>query len=100
MHVIKYLKGSRTLGIKYQRDPTATANFSPPEAFSDSDWGGPHTKARRSVGGYVFKLAGGLIAWQAKRQTCVATSLNEAEYIATSKASREAYWIREIMKDL
>jgi hypothetical protein len=37
MHVIKYLKGSRTLGIKYQRDPTATANFGPPEAFSDSD---------------------------------------------------------------
>jgi hypothetical protein len=52
------------------------------------------------VGGHVFKLVGGLIAWQAKRQTCVATSLNEAEYIAASEASREAYWIREIMKDL
>jgi hypothetical protein len=30
----------------------------------------------------------------------VATSSNEAEYIAASEASREAYWIREIMKDL
>lgn len=100
MHVIKYLKGTRTLGIKYQRDPTATANFGPLEAYSDSDWGGPHTKARRSVGGYVFKLAGAPIAWQAKRQTCVATSSNEAEYIAASESSREAYWIREILKDL
>ncbi|CBF79105.1 hypothetical protein AN7090.2 [Aspergillus nidulans FGSC A4] len=80
---------------EYQR-----ANIEPPKAFSDSDWGGPHTKARRSVGGYVFKLAGGPIAWQSKRQTCVATSSNEAEYIAASEASREAYWIREIMKDL
>jgi hypothetical protein len=52
------------------------------------------------VGGYAFKLAGGPIAWQAKRQTCVATSSNEAEYIAASETSREAYWIREIMKDL
>jgi hypothetical protein len=52
------------------------------------------------VGGHVFKLAGGPIAWQAKRQTCVATSSNKAEYIAASKASREAYWIREIIKDL
>lgn len=98
MHVIKYLKGTRSLGIRYQHDPAA--NIEPPKAFSDSDWGGPHTKARRSVGGYVFKLAGGPIAWQSKRQTCVATSSNEAEYIAASEASREAYWIREIMKDL
>jgi hypothetical protein len=30
----------------------------------------------------------------------VATSSNKAEYITISKASREAYWIREIMKDL
>ncbi|KAI9038199.1 uncharacterized protein KD926_011138 [Aspergillus affinis] len=100
MHVIKYLKGTRTLGIKYQHNPTATAGTGTPEAYSDSDWGGPHTKARKSVGGYVFKLAGGPIAWQAKRQTCVATSSNEAEYIAASETSREACWIREIMKDL
>jgi hypothetical protein len=98
MHVIKYLKGTRTLGIEYQRD--ISTKIGPPLAYSDSDWGGPHTKARRSVGGYVFKLAGGPIAWQAKRQTCVATSSNEAEYIAVSEASREARWIREIMKDL
>jgi hypothetical protein len=98
MHVIKYLKGTRTLGIRYNSDPKA--DVQPPEGYSDSDWGGPHTKARRSVGGYIFKLAGGPIAWQAKRQTCVATSSNEAEYIAASEASREAYWIREIMKDL
>lgn len=95
--MIKYLKGTRTLGIKYQRD---VADIGPPNAYTDSDWGGPHTKARGSVGGYVFKLAGGPIAWQAKRQTCVATSSNEAEYIAASEASREAYRIREIMKDL
>lgn len=100
IHVIKYLKGTRALGIKYHRDRTNPADIGPPNAYSDSDWGGPHTKARRSVGGYVFKLAGGPIAWQAKRQTCVATSSNEAEYIAVSEASREAYWIREIMKDL
>jgi hypothetical protein len=52
------------------------------------------------VGGHVFKLAGGPITWQAKRQTCVATHSNEAKYITASEASREAYWIREIMKDL
>jgi hypothetical protein len=98
MHVIKYLKGTRILGITYQHDPTA--DIKPPKAFSDSDWGGPHTKARRSVSGYVFKLAGGPIPWRSKHQTSVATSSNEAEYIAALEASREAYWIREIMKDL
>ncbi|THC87418.1 hypothetical protein EYZ11_013136 [Aspergillus tanneri] len=100
MHVLKYLKGTPTLGIEYQRRSTTTTNISPPIAYSDSDWGGPHTKARRSVGGYVFMLAGGPVSWQAKRQTCVAASSNEAEYITASEAAREARWIREIINNL
>jgi hypothetical protein len=35
IHVIKYLKGTRTLGIKYHSDPKA--EIQPPEGYSDSD---------------------------------------------------------------
>jgi hypothetical protein len=96
--MIKYLKDTRTLGIEYQRD--ISTKIGPPLAYSNSDWGGPHTKARRSVGEYGFELAGEPITWQAKQQTCVATSSNKTKYIAVSEASREARWICEIMKDL
>ncbi|KAL4733934.1 hypothetical protein BDV11DRAFT_70175 [Aspergillus similis] len=42
MHVIKYPKGMGILGTRYQHDPTADTD--PPKAFSDFDWGAPHTK--------------------------------------------------------
>jgi hypothetical protein len=97
MHVLRYLKGTKNLGLQYSR---GTGNLSMPLAYTDSDWGGPHTDRRRSVGGYVFLLAGAPISWQSKKQTCIALSSNEAEYIAASEASREAWWIRQILTDM
>ena len=41
-------------------------------------------------------LAGSPISWQAKKQTCVATSSNEAEYMAASEAAKEAHWLRRV----
>jgi hypothetical protein len=40
MHVLKYLKGTKNLGLQYSR---GTSNLSMPLAYTDSDWGGPHT---------------------------------------------------------
>ena len=45
-------------------------------------------------------MAGAPISWNSKKQTCTAASSNEAEYIAASEAAREAWWIREILKQL
>lgn len=45
MHVIKYLKVTRTLGIKYHHVFSAISDIGPPEAYSDSDWGGPQRPA-------------------------------------------------------
>jgi hypothetical protein len=60
MHVLRYLKGTKNLGLQYS---WGTGNLSIPLAYTDSDWGGPHTDRRRSVGGYVFLLAGAPISW-------------------------------------
>jgi hypothetical protein len=48
----------------------------------------------------MFLLAGAPISWQSKKQTCIALSSNKAEYIAASKASREAWWIHQILTDI
>jgi hypothetical protein len=105
IHLLKYLKSTRHLGLHYLRRGTntnadANSTTTTTTGYTDSDWGGPHTDARRSVSGYVFTLAGAPISWQSRKQTCVATSSNEAEYIAASEASREAWWIRAVLKDL
>jgi hypothetical protein len=64
-----------------------------PLAYTDSNWGRPHTDYWWSIGRYVFLLAGAPISWQSKKQTCIALSSNKAKYIAASEASREAWWI-------
>ena len=99
MHVLRYLKGTKDLGLTYDR-ATKNIPLPTPTAYTDSDWGGPHTDSRRSVSGFIFMLAGSPISWNSKKQTCVATSSNEAEYIAASEASREAWWISRIMEDM
>ena len=90
MHVLQYLCGSRDHGVQYQQhDEDNNDNLI---GYTDSDWAGVNT-GQKSIGGYIFMLAGSPISWQAKKQTCVATSSNEAEYMATSEAAKEAHWL-------
>jgi hypothetical protein len=55
---------------------------------------------RCSVSGYAFTLGGGAISWWTKKQKTVATSTVEAEYMATTAASKEAIWWRAYMRGL
>ncbi|GJV45120.1 retrotransposon protein, putative, ty1-copia subclass [Tanacetum coccineum] len=47
--------------------------------------------------GYVFVLNGGAVDWKSTKQSIFATSSTEAEYIATSDASKEAVWVRKFI---
>ena len=66
---------------------------------TDSDWAGAQTDRRRFVSGYIFTLAEGPISWKSRKQTCVALSSNEAEYVAASETARQATWIRWLITD-
>jgi hypothetical protein len=50
--------------------------------------------------GYVFMMAGRAIMWRSKKQTTVALSFTEAEYVALSEAGREACWLRNLFEEL
>jgi len=45
-------------------------------------------------------MAGGPVSWSSKRQSTVATSSTEAEYIGQYNAAREATWIRSFLMEL
>jgi hypothetical protein len=45
-------------------------------------------------------LAGGVISWQSKKQRTVALSTVEAEYMATTQATKEAIWWRAFLTGL
>jgi hypothetical protein len=87
------LAGTRWFGLKYRRDGGGI------EAFLDSDWASCKD-TRKSVGGYVFKLAGAEISWKCKRQAVVALSMSEAEFVAASKAAQEAIYLMRLLLEL
>ncbi|GJX95873.1 putative ribonuclease H-like domain-containing protein [Tanacetum coccineum] len=76
--IFKYLKGKPNLGLWYHRESPFDL-----EAFFDSDYGGSNLDRKSTTGGCQF-LGQRLISWQCKKQTIVATSTTEAEYVAAA----------------
>ena len=54
----------------------------------------------KSTTGCVFLGSGGAITWKSKKQTVIALSSTEAEYVALSEAGREATWLRNLYGEL
>ena len=55
---------------------------------------------RKSTSGYIFKLGGGPVSWCSKKQSCVALSTSEAEYIALTSAAQEGIWLQQLISEL
>ena len=48
----------------------------------------------------MFDVAGSSVSWSSKRQPTVALSTVEAEYMASSNATKEAIWLRVLLEDM
>jgi hypothetical protein len=93
MHVLRYLKGTADWGLRF--DCAAREHL---RGYSDADYAGETTA--RSTSGYVFKYNGGTVMWSSKLQRTVATSTQEAEYIASASAIKEALFLARLQKEL
>jgi hypothetical protein len=82
-HVLRYLKGTRTLSIAYG-NAKSLAIF----GFADADWAGDRND-RISYTGYLFFINNAPVSWSTYKQTTVALSSMESEYMSLSDASRE-----------
>nr|GEV07956.1 putative ribonuclease H-like domain-containing protein [Tanacetum cinerariifolium] len=78
VHLYRYLKGKPHLGLWYLRDSPFNL-----VAYSDSDYAGASLDMKSTIGGCQF-LGYRLVSWQCKKQTIVATSTTEAEYVAAA----------------
>jgi hypothetical protein len=92
LRVVRYLKGTKNLRL-ILGGPSFYL-----QGFSDSSWA--EEENRKSHMGYCFTVGSGVISWCSRRQATVAGSSTEAEYIAASEASREAVWLRSLLREL
>ncbi|GJR23468.1 putative ribonuclease H-like domain-containing protein [Tanacetum coccineum] len=91
--IFRYLKGKPKLGLWYPRESSFDL-----VAFSDSDYGGASLDRKSTIGGCQF-FSQRLISWQCKKQTIVATSTTEAEYVAAAHCFGQVLWIQNQMLD-
>jgi hypothetical protein len=91
--ILRYLKGTADYCLCYQGSNLSL------EGYTDADWAGDPDE-RKSTSGYAFLLNGGAITWYSKKQTCVALSTMEAEYVACSTAVQEAVWLKRFIEHL
>ena len=48
----------------------------------------------------MFTINGGAVSWKSCKQSTLADSTTESEYIAASEASKEAVWLSEFLTEL
>lgn len=89
--VLHYLKGTADFGLLYKG---IGDNIT---CYSDASLGSNDPNAR-STTGYLVYLYGDLVSWQTKKQTQLALSSAEAEYIAASQACRQIVSVKSLMK--
>ncbi|GKC78468.1 putative ribonuclease H-like domain-containing protein, partial [Tanacetum coccineum] len=91
--IFRYLKGQPKLGLWYSKDSLFDL-----VAYTDSDYPGGSLDIKSTTGGCQF-FGCRLISWQCKKQTVVANSTTEAEYVAASSCCGQVLWIQNQLLD-
>ena len=89
--IFRYLAGTSNRGLYYGLEGIGIG-------FTDADWSSGND--RKSIGGFTFLLNGAAISWNSKKQSTVALSSTEAEYMALTQAAKEAIWLQRLLFDL
>jgi hypothetical protein len=69
------------------------------QEYIDSDWERSIVD-RKSTFVCCFTLGSSMVSWCSRKQTSVALSTAEVEYISLSMSVREAVWLRKLLVDL
>jgi hypothetical protein len=93
-HVLRYLKHTRHWKITYGNAKTLDIR-----GYADANWGGDRND-RKSTTGYVFIINNGAVSWTSHKQSTVALSTMEAEYMSLSDAAREVFARCQLFRDL
>jgi len=87
--ILRYLKGTSNYMLCYQGKKDLRLI-----GFSDADWGADVNQSK-STSRCAFLLNDSAILYRSKKQSCIALSTMEAEYVACSAATQDAVWLKK-----
>jgi len=93
-NILKYLNRTKEMFLVYGGDEELRVKgYTDASFMTDPD-------DFKSQSGFVFTLNGGAVSWKSSKQSTVANSTTEAEYIGASEASKEGFWIKKFITEL
>jgi len=87
------LQGTQHYGLWYPRDTDLTLH-----AYTDADWA-RSVDDRKSTSGGAFFMGSRLVSWFSKKQSSIALSTAEAEYVAAASCCTQLLWMMQTMQD-
>ncbi|GJS44521.1 hypothetical protein Tco_0569564 [Tanacetum coccineum] len=91
--IFRYIRGTSHLGLWYPKG-TGIETI----VYADSDHAGDYVD-RKSTSGVCTFMGCCLTSWFAKKQTALAISTTEAEYVFAGKACQQALWMKQALID-
>ncbi|GJY37884.1 hypothetical protein Tco_0424248 [Tanacetum coccineum] len=91
--IFRYIRGTSHLGLWYPKGTRIET-----VVYADSDHAGDYID-RKSTSGICTFMGCCLTSWFAKKQTALAISTTEAEYVFAVKAFQQALWMKQALID-
>ncbi|GJU63532.1 hypothetical protein Tco_1245367 [Tanacetum coccineum] len=91
--IFRYIKGTTHLGLWYPKGTNIET-----VVYADSDHAGDYVD-QKSTSGICTFVGCCLTSWFSKKQTALAISTTEAEYVSAEKACQQALWMKQALID-
>ncbi|PHU09682.1 hypothetical protein BC332_21542 [Capsicum chinense] len=91
--VLGYLKYTQDYALHYNKYPAVLEGYSDENSITRSN-------EVKSTSGYVFTIGRGAVSWKSSKQTYIARSTMESEFIALDKVGEEEEWLRNFLEDI
>ena len=92
-HILKYLRKTRNQVLVYRCEDLIPIGYTNSDFQLDLNF-------KKSTSGCVLTLGGKAISWRSVKQSCIADSTVEAEYVAGCEAAKEAVWLKKFLSDI
>lgn len=90
--ILRYIQDTIDISLFYKKGKSEAL-----VGYADSDWAG--ATDRKSTTGYILEVFGAAVCWVTKKQSTVALSSTEAEYVALASAAQEIIWLKNMLND-